>query len=199
MRVSAVDAVEAEVRELVRRRGLDPVADRAAMRRLVDEVVTEYDERALTSSLPSLPDLGAAGRAVYDAVAGFAPLQRHLDAPTIEEIWINERLTGGFQPTRCGRIAVALPVGSWLDQPAAQVRTARVTPTIAAAAVSLPTTFSGDPADRPIYASAWSRVVVGQPRPAACARTVTPARSPPGRGWTWRVATVGRCAGGDGA
>jgi len=68
--------------------------------------------------------------------------------------WINEWLTGGLQPTRCGRIAVALPVGSWLDQPAAQVRTAGVTPTIAAAAVSLPTTFSGDPADRPIYTTA---------------------------------------------
>jgi len=27
---------------------------------------------------------------VYDAVAGFGPLQRHLDDPTIEELWINE-------------------------------------------------------------------------------------------------------------
>ena len=39
--VGAVDTVEAEVRELVRRRGIDPVTDRAAMRRLVDEAVTE--------------------------------------------------------------------------------------------------------------------------------------------------------------
>jgi pilus assembly protein CpaF len=88
--LAAVDTVEAEVRELVRRRGLDPIADRAAMRRLVDEVVSEYDERALTSSLSPLADPGAAARAVYDAVAGFGPLQRHLDDPTVEEIWINE-------------------------------------------------------------------------------------------------------------
>jgi pilus assembly protein CpaF len=88
--MGAVDAVEAEVRELVRRRGLDPVADRAAVRRLVDDVVTDYDERALTSSLAPLPDARTAARAVFDAVAGFGPLQRHLDDPSIEEIWINE-------------------------------------------------------------------------------------------------------------
>ena len=93
--MGAVDTVEAEVRELVRRRGLDPIADRLAMRRLVDEVVTDYDERALTSALAPLTDSRQAARSVYDAVAGFGPLQRHLDDPTVEEIWINERLTGG--------------------------------------------------------------------------------------------------------
>jgi pilus assembly protein CpaF len=93
--MGAVDAVEAEVRELVRRRGLDPVADRAAVRRLVDDVVTDYDERALTSSLAPLPDARTAARAVFDAVAGFGPLQRHLDDPSIEEIWIKQRLTAG--------------------------------------------------------------------------------------------------------
>ncbi|MCW2571412.1 MAG: putative type II/type pathway secretion protein, partial [Frankiales bacterium] len=88
--MSAVDTVEAEVRELVRRRGLDPIEDRAAVRRLVDEVVADYDERALTSTLVPLPDSRTAARTVYDAVAGFGPLQRHLDDPTVEEIWINE-------------------------------------------------------------------------------------------------------------
>jgi hypothetical protein len=76
---TAVDTVEAEVRELVRRRGLDPIVDQPAMHRLVDEVVSDYDERALTSSLPPLPDPRSAARAVYDAVAGFGPLERHLD------------------------------------------------------------------------------------------------------------------------
>ncbi len=36
---SAYDTVQAEVRELVRSRGLDPVKDSVAMRRLVDEDV----------------------------------------------------------------------------------------------------------------------------------------------------------------
>jgi len=88
--VSAVDTVELEVRELVRRRGLDPVTDRLGVRRLVEEVVADYDERALTSALAPLPDSRQAARSVYDAVAGFGPLQRHLDDPTIEELWINE-------------------------------------------------------------------------------------------------------------
>jgi len=98
---TAVDTVEAEVRELVRRRGLDPFADSAAMRQLVDDVVTDYDERSLTSSLPPLPDPRSAARAVYDSVAGFGPLQRHLDDPSVEEIWTNARLTGGSAWSGC--------------------------------------------------------------------------------------------------
>ena len=90
MVVAAVDTVEAEVRELVRRRGIDPVVDRSAMRRLVEEVVSDYDDRTLTSALPPLSDARQAAKAVYDAVAGYGPLQRHLDDPTVEEIWINE-------------------------------------------------------------------------------------------------------------
>lgn len=88
--MGAVDTVEGEVRELVRRRGLDPSADPLAVRRLVDEVITDYDERTLSSSLPRLPDPRSTARQVYDAVAGFGPLQRYLDDPRIEEIWINE-------------------------------------------------------------------------------------------------------------
>ena len=85
----AVEAIEAEVRELVRRRGLDPVADRVLVRRLIDDVVVEYAERSLASSLPPLADPVVATRSVFDAVAGFGPLQRHLDDPEVEEVWIN--------------------------------------------------------------------------------------------------------------
>ena len=95
--MGAVDTVEAEVRELVRRRGIDPVVDRSAMRRLVEEVVNDYDDRSLTSSLPPLTDSRQAAKAVYDAVAGYGPLQRHLDDPQVEEIWINGRLTAGWR------------------------------------------------------------------------------------------------------
>jgi pilus assembly protein CpaF len=91
--VDAVGVVELEVRELVRRRGLDPAADSGAVRRLVDDVISEYDERSLGGALPSLVDARRAAREVYDAVAGFGPLQPYLDDPTVEEIWINDRLT----------------------------------------------------------------------------------------------------------
>jgi pilus assembly protein CpaF len=88
--VDAVALVEDEVRELVRRRGIDPVAAPAQMQSLVDEVVAEYDERAATSALPPLADPVAVARDVYDAVAGFGPLQRYLDDPEVEEVWVNE-------------------------------------------------------------------------------------------------------------
>ena len=38
----------------------------------------------------AFPDLMDKARAVLDAVAGFGPLQRYLDDPGIEEIWIND-------------------------------------------------------------------------------------------------------------
>ena len=82
--------VEDEVRELVRRRGVDPVGAPIEMQQLVDEVVADYDERAATSSLPPLADPDHVARAVYDAVAGFGPLQQYLDDPEVEELWVNE-------------------------------------------------------------------------------------------------------------
>jgi pilus assembly protein CpaF len=88
--VNALAHVEDEVRELVRRRGLDPLAQPGVVRGLVEEVVAHYDERSLGGSLPPLEDLSGATRQVFDAVAGFGPLQRYLDDPAVEEIWINE-------------------------------------------------------------------------------------------------------------
>ena len=82
--------VEDEVRELVRRRGIDPVAEGGAVRQLVDEVVGDYRDRAVTAALPPLGDPSHIARRVIDAVAGFGPLQPFLDDPEIEEIWINE-------------------------------------------------------------------------------------------------------------
>lgn len=52
------------------------------------------------------------------------------------------------------RILVRIPVRSWLDDLAGQLRTFSVTPAIADTATSLPARFPGDPADRLIYATA---------------------------------------------
>lgn len=52
------------------------------------------------------------------------------------------------------RITVTVPIRSWLQGLAAQLRTIGVTPAIADAAVALPSSFPGDPADRLIYATA---------------------------------------------
>ena len=52
------------------------------------------------------------------------------------------------------RIVVSIPIRSWLEQLAEQLRTVGTTPAIAAAAAALPKSFPGDPADRLIYATA---------------------------------------------
>ncbi|HEV7149009.1 MAG TPA: ATPase, T2SS/T4P/T4SS family [Pedococcus sp.] len=88
--MDAISTVEAEVRELIRRGGLDPVRDGRQLDRLVRAAVTDYDERSLHGGLPTLPDLEGAVKSVVDAVAGFGPLQPFFDDPEIEEIWINE-------------------------------------------------------------------------------------------------------------
>ncbi len=82
--------VEDEVRELVRRRGLDPSREPAVLRALVEDVVADYDERSLLGTLPRLPEQDGVVKRVLDAVGGLGPLQEHLDDPEVEEIWINE-------------------------------------------------------------------------------------------------------------
>lgn len=88
--LDAVTVVTEEVRELVRRTGIDPAREPEQVRRLVDDVVAEYDERVLTSGLPPLHDRRGTARVVWDLVAGLGPLQRYLDDPQIEEVWVNE-------------------------------------------------------------------------------------------------------------
>lgn len=86
----SAEILEAEVRELIRRRGLDPTRDSEATKVLIADAVADYDERALLGRVPRLGDLHETSKAVHDAVVGLGPLQPYLDDPEIEEIWINE-------------------------------------------------------------------------------------------------------------
>ena len=65
---TALDVVDGEVRELIRRRGLDPFTDPAPVRVLVRDVVADYSERSLTSALPPIGDPEAVVRDVLDRV-----------------------------------------------------------------------------------------------------------------------------------
>lgn len=82
--------VERDVRDLVRRRGLDPVGDYAAVGELVEEVLGDWESKALVGRAAPVGDREATAKAVVDAVAGLGPLQQYLEDPTVEEIWINE-------------------------------------------------------------------------------------------------------------
>lgn len=87
--MDAVRLVEDEVRELIRRRGLDPARQVVEVQSLVRDAVADYEDRALLGVLPPLGRGDLARKQVYDAVAGFGALQPFLDDPTVEEIWIN--------------------------------------------------------------------------------------------------------------
>ena len=93
--MDVTQTLEGEVRELIRRSGLDPLRDEPAVRRLVKEAVSDYDERSLQGGLPVLADLDATSKALWDSVVGYGPLQQYFDDPSIEEIWVNDRLRAG--------------------------------------------------------------------------------------------------------
>jgi PIN domain nuclease of toxin-antitoxin system len=61
-----------------------------------------------------------------------------------ELAWLAER----------GRIAIDVPIRSWLEDLGTHLRTVGITPAIADSAAGLPTSFPRDPTDRIIYATA---------------------------------------------
>jgi pilus assembly protein CpaF len=88
--MTAIDIIDGEVRETVRRQALDPLKEPNAVRRIIDDTILRYDERTLTQTLPPLGDPREVAREIFNAIAGFGPLQKYLDDPSVEEIWINE-------------------------------------------------------------------------------------------------------------
>ena len=87
--MDAVRILEGELRELVRRQGVDPQREGERVRALIDEATADYEARSLVSSLPRLEDPEGASQELFDRIAGLGPLQRLMDDPSVEEIWIN--------------------------------------------------------------------------------------------------------------
>ena len=85
----ALATIADQVRERVRRDGVDLAADAALAEAYVRDEVRRYSERALGGSVPLLTDEARAAREVVAALTGFGPLQPYFDDPTIEELWIN--------------------------------------------------------------------------------------------------------------
>lgn len=85
--VEAIAVIEAESRELIRRRGLDARADQ--LEPLIREVVADYDDRAAGGAVPPLHDLDTVVAEVAARIGGFGAFQEMLDDPTVEEFWVN--------------------------------------------------------------------------------------------------------------
>ncbi len=85
-----VEQLDAHVREVVRREGVDPQADAGVVRRIAESVVRDHDERSLTGVVAPVPDIDAVVGELVARVSGFGPLQPYLDDPAVEEVWIND-------------------------------------------------------------------------------------------------------------
>jgi pilus assembly protein CpaF len=90
MTAEARARIESQVRDQIRQQGVDPLRDVASVTRLVEEAFAAWEERALVGAVAPVEDRAAAAKEVLDSVAGLGPLQRYLDDPDVEEIWINE-------------------------------------------------------------------------------------------------------------
>ena len=85
----AVRIITDQVRQRVRREGVDLAANNALVEQYVRDELRRYSERALGGSAPMIADEHQAAREVVAALTGFGVLQPFLDDPEIEEIWIN--------------------------------------------------------------------------------------------------------------
>jgi pilus assembly protein CpaF len=86
---SAVGTIAEQVRQRVRREGIDLHGDRELADRYVRDEVQRYAELALGGSVPLLDDESHVTRQVVDAITGLGPLQPYLEDPAVEEVWIN--------------------------------------------------------------------------------------------------------------
>ncbi|MCU1580199.1 MAG: CpaF family protein [Rhodoglobus sp.] len=86
---NALAQIADQVRERVRRDGVDLGSDHALAAKYVHDEVRRYSERALGGSVPLLADESLATRQIVATLTGFGPLQPFFDDPDIEEIWIN--------------------------------------------------------------------------------------------------------------
>ncbi|WP_104201027.1 CpaF family protein [Cryobacterium sp. Y29] len=85
----AVRLITDQVRQRVRREGVDLAANNALVEQYVRDELRRYSERALGGLAPMIADEHQATREVVAALTGFGVLQPFLDDPEIEEIWIN--------------------------------------------------------------------------------------------------------------
>ena len=85
-----ITLIEDEVREQLRAKAIDPGADPEAVRGVIADVVAATGVARARAGLPASSRSTSEAKAVFDAVAGYGPLQEYLDDPSVEEIWLNE-------------------------------------------------------------------------------------------------------------
>jgi pilus assembly protein CpaF len=89
-RAALVETLDAQVRDHVRREGVDPQRDALVVRRIAEGVVRDHDQRSLSGIVAPVPDVDSVVGELVARVSGFGPLQPFLEDPAVEEIWIND-------------------------------------------------------------------------------------------------------------
>jgi len=90
MSAEAATAIESQVRDLIRKRGVDPARDVAAVRTMVDDALASWEQRALAGAVAPYEDRVTVAKSVLDNVDGPGPLEACLDDPDIGEMWIDD-------------------------------------------------------------------------------------------------------------
>lgn len=88
--VELVERLDAQVRERVRREGVDPQRESSLVRRIAEDVVADHDQLSLTGAVVPVADHDAVVAELVARISGFGPLQPFLDDPEVEEVWIND-------------------------------------------------------------------------------------------------------------
>jgi hypothetical protein len=106
---SALDLLDADVRDAVRRHGVDPQANVPAVRRLAETAVAAHDQRSLTGVVEPVEDPASTIDELVARIAGFGPLQRYLDDPSVAGV--RQVVPYPHDPTRGGLLPVEPETG----------------------------------------------------------------------------------------
>ncbi len=87
--IEAERLIESDVRDLIRRSNIDPLAQQSEAKELIQQALIEYERQMLRGLVPRIENTDEMVTVLFDKVCGFGEIQRYLDDPTIEEIWIN--------------------------------------------------------------------------------------------------------------
>lgn len=87
---SLVDDLDRQVRAAVRRDGVDPQRDAHLVRAIAERVVDEHDDLSLTGAVQPVADRPVVVAELVARISGFGPLQKYLDDPEVEEVWVND-------------------------------------------------------------------------------------------------------------
>jgi len=82
--------VQSDVRDAIRRLGIDPLRDPQSIQELIDASLADAVGIALQQDADLGIDRDQIAQEVMHAICGFGPLQPYFDDPSVEELWINE-------------------------------------------------------------------------------------------------------------